>query len=139
VLFSTVSNAATNAGADSMFKLGGDLSVNRLGFGAMRITGEGIWGWPKDREEARKVLKRAAKNHGASVYQLAIAWLLARSPVNPSRTTLDRLKRSSLERMEVLTKSFRAFGSRPKRTPRSARWLVFANRWEMIARKGLPS
>ena len=44
-----------------MFKLGGDLSVNRLGFGAMRITGEGIWGWPKDREEARKVLKRAVE------------------------------------------------------------------------------
>ncbi len=42
-----------------MFKIGGDLSVNRLGFGAMRITGEGIWGWPKDRKEAREVLKRA--------------------------------------------------------------------------------
>ena len=43
----------------SMFKIGGDLSVNRLGFGAMRITGPGIWGWPKDREEAKKVLRRA--------------------------------------------------------------------------------
>ena len=31
------------------FLLGGDLSVNRLGFGAMRLTGEGIWGWPPDR------------------------------------------------------------------------------------------
>lgn len=41
------------------FKIGGDLPVNRLGFGAMRITGDGIWGWPKDREEAHKVLKRA--------------------------------------------------------------------------------
>jgi pyridoxine 4-dehydrogenase len=41
------------------FTLGGDLTVNRLGFGAMRITGTGIWGEPKDREEARKVLKRA--------------------------------------------------------------------------------
>jgi len=44
-----------------MFKIGGDLSVNRLGFGAMRITGEGIWGWPKDRDEARKVLKRVVE------------------------------------------------------------------------------
>ncbi len=42
-----------------MFKIGGDLSVNRLGFGAMRITGDGVWGWPKDREEAKRVLKRA--------------------------------------------------------------------------------
>ncbi len=44
-----------------MFKIGGDLSVNRLGFGAMRITGQGIWGWPQDREEARRVLKRAVE------------------------------------------------------------------------------
>ena len=38
--------------------LGGDLTVNRLGFGAMRITGDGIWGPPKDKNEAIKVLKR---------------------------------------------------------------------------------
>src|SRR5436189_528238 len=49
--------AETNAG--STFKIGGDLTVHRLGFGAMRITGDGIWGWPKDREAALKVLKRA--------------------------------------------------------------------------------
>src|SRR5881392_1877012 len=44
---------------DSTFELGGDLLVNRLGFGAMRLTGEGIWGWPPDRENAKKVLRRA--------------------------------------------------------------------------------
>jgi pyridoxine 4-dehydrogenase len=43
------------------FKIGGDLPVNRLGFGAMRITGPGIWGWPKDREEAHRILKRAVE------------------------------------------------------------------------------
>jgi pyridoxine 4-dehydrogenase len=43
------------------FALGGDLTVNRLGYGAMRITGEGIWGDPKDRDEARKVLRRAVE------------------------------------------------------------------------------
>jgi pyridoxine 4-dehydrogenase len=41
------------------FALGGDLTVNRLGYGAMRITGDGIWGEPKDRDEARKVLQRS--------------------------------------------------------------------------------
>src|SRR5271168_2403503 len=41
------------------FELGGDLKVNRLGYGAMRITGPGIWGEPKDRDEARRVLRRA--------------------------------------------------------------------------------
>jgi pyridoxine 4-dehydrogenase len=43
----------------STFALGGDLTLNRLGYGAMRITGPGIWGEPKDRNEARKVLQRA--------------------------------------------------------------------------------
>jgi aryl-alcohol dehydrogenase-like predicted oxidoreductase len=41
--------------------LGGDLPINRLGFGAMRITGEGIWGWPPDRNNALKVLRRAVE------------------------------------------------------------------------------
>jgi pyridoxine 4-dehydrogenase len=43
------------------FKIGGDLEVNRLGFGAMRLTGEGIWGEPKDIDEAKRVLKRAVE------------------------------------------------------------------------------
>ncbi len=43
------------------FKLGGDLEINRLGFGSMRLTGEGIWGEPKDREEAKRVLRRAVE------------------------------------------------------------------------------
>jgi pyridoxine 4-dehydrogenase len=43
------------------WKLGGDLLVNRLGFGAMRITGEGIWGWPADRNNALEILRRAVE------------------------------------------------------------------------------
>ncbi len=43
------------------FKLGGDLEVNRLGFGAMRITGEGVWGPPKDPEGAKKLLQRSVE------------------------------------------------------------------------------
>src|SRR5260370_6840002 len=39
--------------------VGGDLRVNRFGFGAMRITGEGIWGEPADREECKRALRRA--------------------------------------------------------------------------------
>jgi pyridoxine 4-dehydrogenase len=41
--------------------LGGDLEVRRLGFGAMRITGRGIWGPPEDPEEAKRVLRRAVE------------------------------------------------------------------------------
>jgi aryl-alcohol dehydrogenase-like predicted oxidoreductase len=50
-----------NAKASGTFSIGGDLTVNRLGFGAMRITGDGIWGEPKDRENAKRVLRRAVE------------------------------------------------------------------------------
>jgi pyridoxine 4-dehydrogenase len=53
--------AAIPEARDSTFELGRDLLVNRLGFGAMRLTGEGIWGWPPDRENAKKVLRRAVE------------------------------------------------------------------------------
>jgi aryl-alcohol dehydrogenase-like predicted oxidoreductase len=61
MIFAANPPAPAEAGTDSLFRLGGDLSVNRLGFGAMRITGEGIWGWPPDRDNARKVLRRAVE------------------------------------------------------------------------------
>ncbi len=53
-----MSNAATAGTID----VGGDLTVNRLGYGAMRITGKGIWGAPKSREQAISVLRRAVEN-----------------------------------------------------------------------------
>ena len=46
------------AAASGSFTIGGDITINRLGFGAMRITGEGIWGEPADREEAKRTLRR---------------------------------------------------------------------------------
>jgi pyridoxine 4-dehydrogenase len=48
-----------HAGMAGTIDVGGDLTVNRLGFGAMRITGSGIWGEPADRDEAKAVLRRA--------------------------------------------------------------------------------
>ena len=59
-----VSHAAgqrTPAAAAGTLKIGGDLLVNRMGFGAMRLTGPGIWGEPKDAAEARRVLRRAVE------------------------------------------------------------------------------
>jgi aryl-alcohol dehydrogenase-like predicted oxidoreductase len=43
------------------FTIGGDLTVNRLGFGAMRLTGPGVWGPPADRDECLRVLRRAVE------------------------------------------------------------------------------
>jgi aryl-alcohol dehydrogenase-like predicted oxidoreductase len=51
-----------DASAAGTIDLGGDLTVNRLGFGAMRITGDGIWGEPKSREVAKDVLRRAVES-----------------------------------------------------------------------------
>jgi pyridoxine 4-dehydrogenase len=71
---------ATESGT---FALGGDLTVNRLGFGAMRLTGDGIWGEPGDRKECGAVLHRAvalgvnfidtADSYGPSVSEEIIA------------------------------------------------------------------
>jgi pyridoxine 4-dehydrogenase len=77
------------AGAGTI-TIGGDLSVNRLGFGAMRITGRGIWGAPADHDEAVRVLRRAvelgvdfidtADSYGPDVSEELIAEALAPYP-----------------------------------------------------------
>jgi pyridoxine 4-dehydrogenase len=54
-----MSETQADASAAGTITIGGDLTVNRLGFGAMRITGEGIWGPPADHEAAIAVLRRA--------------------------------------------------------------------------------
>ena len=50
-----------DAAKSGQFKIGGDLPVHRLGFGAMRITGAGIWGEPEDHDEAVGTLSRLAE------------------------------------------------------------------------------
>ena len=52
--------AHTNAPGGT-FTLGGDMPVHRMGYGAMRITGDGVWGMPKDKEESLRVLRRAVE------------------------------------------------------------------------------
>src|SRR5262249_42484490 len=54
-------SGAPPAAAGGTITIGGDLTVNRLGFGAMRITGRGVWGAPPDLDEARAVLRRAVE------------------------------------------------------------------------------
>ena len=83
----TTSQSAAESGTIS---LGGELTVNRLGFGAMRLTGDGIWGAPKDRATAIAVLRRAielgvnfidtADSYGPNVSEELIAEALAPYP-----------------------------------------------------------
>jgi pyridoxine 4-dehydrogenase len=58
---SSATDTTPTAAAAGTIDVGGDLTVNRLGYGAMRITGQGIWGEPADREEAKAVLRRAVE------------------------------------------------------------------------------
>jgi pyridoxine 4-dehydrogenase len=57
----TAKPTSVPAAAAGTITLGGDLTVNRMGFGAMRLTGKGIWGPPKDPEKAVRVLQRAVE------------------------------------------------------------------------------
>src|SRR5437867_6787083 len=61
VIFGADSSTTSKMALNPTFTLGGDLTVNRLGFGAMRITGQWNWGWPPDRQNALKVLRRAVE------------------------------------------------------------------------------
>jgi len=56
-----MATSTVNAKASGTFSIGGDLPVNRMGYGAMRITGDGIWGAPKDIEGAKRVLRHAVE------------------------------------------------------------------------------
>jgi aryl-alcohol dehydrogenase-like predicted oxidoreductase len=79
-----------DAAAAGTIDIGGDLTVNRMGFGAMRITGDGIWGEPPDLDEARAVLRRAvelgvtlidtADSYGPDVSERLIAEALSPYP-----------------------------------------------------------
>src|SRR5947208_5653309 len=57
-IFGAASSKTAGPATNSTWQLGDDLEVNRLGFGAMRLTGDSIWGWPADRDNALKVLRR---------------------------------------------------------------------------------
>jgi aryl-alcohol dehydrogenase-like predicted oxidoreductase len=57
----TTTDTTTPVSASGTFRIGGDLEVHRLGFGAMQLTGDGIWGEPADRDECIRVLRRAVE------------------------------------------------------------------------------
>jgi len=97
-------SAPVRAAPGGSFKLGGDLSIHRLGFGAMRLTGQGIWGEPDDPAEARRVLRRAvelgvtfidtADSYGPEVSERLIAEALHPYPAGLLIATKGGLTRS---------------------------------------------
>src|SRR5215216_2029438 len=103
------SNGVTAADAGTV-DVGGDLTINRLGFGAMRVTGRGIWGDPPDQNQARAVLRRAvelgvnfidtADAYGPDVSEELIAEALHPYPDDLVVTTKGGLVRPCAERLD---------------------------------------
>ncbi|MEO6876691.1 MAG: aldo/keto reductase [Opitutaceae bacterium] len=99
-----LSRLPTNANYSGRLKLGGDLTVHRLGFGSMRLTGEGVWGEPKDPAVARRVLRKAvdlgvnlidtADSYGPEVSERLIAEALHPYPKGLVIATKGGLTRS---------------------------------------------
>lgn len=93
-----------DAALSGTFAIGGDLVVNRLGFGAMRVTGRGIWGEPEDPVEARATLRRVpelginlidtAESYGPEVSERLIGEELAPYPHGTIVATKSGLTRT---------------------------------------------
>src|ERR1700729_4619229 len=101
----------TTAAAAGTIDIGGDLTVNRMGYGAMRITGSGIWGEPPDREQAKAALRRAieldvnfidtADSYGPEVSETLIAEALHPYPEDLVIATKGGLARPGPNRWET--------------------------------------
>lgn len=96
------------AAASGTFRIGGDLSVRRMGFGAMRITGKGVWGEPKNHDEAIRVLRKSvelginlidtADSYGPNVSENLIAEALHPYPADLVIATKAGFDRSGPDR-----------------------------------------
>ncbi len=92
-----------NAAASGTFTIGGDLKVNRLGYGSMQLTGKGVWGDPKDPDEAVRVLQRAVELgvnfiDTADSYGPFVAEQLIRKALHPYRDDLIIATKAGLTR-----------------------------------------
>jgi len=104
-------SGAITATAAGTIDIGGDLTVNRLGFGAMRLTGEGVWGPPRNLPEARAVLRRlidldvnfidTADSYGPEVSESLIAEVLYPYPDDLVIATKGGLERTGPGRWPV--------------------------------------
>ncbi|NGZ74578.1 aldo/keto reductase [Saccharibacillus alkalitolerans] len=93
----------TTAADSGTFTIGGDMTVNRLGYGTMQLTGPGVWGDPKDPEEAVRVLRRSVELgvnfiDTADSYGPAVAEPLIRKALHPYRDDLIIATKAGLTR-----------------------------------------
>ena len=106
----TNGNGSVSAAASGTFRIGGELRVHRLGFGAMRITGKGVWGPPRDHDESIRVLRRTvelginlidtADSYGPNVSEELIAEALHPYPAGLVIATKGGFERSGPDAWE---------------------------------------
>ncbi|OZV81140.1 oxidoreductase [Micromonospora echinospora] len=99
----TVGTGGQPAKASGRYRIGGDLPVDRLGYGAMQLTGPGVWGDPKDPAEALRVLRRAVELgvtfiDTADSYGPFVSELLIREALHPYRDDLVIATKAGLTR-----------------------------------------
>jgi pyridoxine 4-dehydrogenase len=116
-----VSQATTgaDAGLSGTFEIGGTLQVHRLGFGAMRVTGPGIWGEPTDRAEAIRTLKR--------VPEIGVNFIDTADSYGPEVS--ERLIRETLYPYDGLVIATKAGLTRPK----PGQWVAHGDPEHLIA------
>jgi pyridoxine 4-dehydrogenase len=98
-----MSNQIVSAADAGTFTIGGDLQVNRLGYGAMQLTGPGVWGDPRDPDEALRVLRRAIELgvnfiDTADAYGPFVADLLIKKALHPYKDGLIIATKAGLTR-----------------------------------------
>jgi pyridoxine 4-dehydrogenase len=99
----SMSNQIVSAADAGTFTIGGNLQVNRLGYGAMQLTGPGVWGDPRDPEEALRVLRRAIELgvnfiDTADAYGPFVADLLIKKALHPYKDGLIIATKAGLTR-----------------------------------------
>ena len=104
-----------DAGLSGTFRIGGDLPIHRLGYGTMRLVGEGAWGEPSDPEEAKRVLRRAvelgvtlidtADAYGPEIAERLIGKALAPYPAGVVIATKGGITRQGPARTEYVGRS----------------------------------
>ncbi|GMA56113.1 hypothetical protein GCM10025858_06160 [Alicyclobacillus sacchari] len=98
-----MTNETMSAKRSGTFAIGGDLTVNRLGYGAMQLTGPGVWGDPRDPDEAVRVLRRALELDvtfidTADAYGPFVSELLIRKALHPYPENLVIATKAGLTR-----------------------------------------
>src|ERR1700731_3089754 len=105
--------------------LGGELSVHRLGFGAMRLTGEGVWGPPTDRKAALAVLRKAVEMEVNFIDTADSYGPQISGPMTQLRPTCAKRLKAASKDCGLIASTFISCTCRIRSSPSSPRWRLW--------------